>query len=660
MSIMHIEIKELIIRKHLNGMALRDIADHLKIAKNIEISKDTVNNIINEWRSGRISYHPDIVSDEEYTIDLSKYIKRNNLSSNEIGEAAIEIKQIMAMGHTREQIFFIFKALKNMTPENAKSLIDTVNRMDKNGINYTNLDAEINDLQIKEDNLEKKVNENQLTITEQQKSIQEYGKKIEDLKGNIKKEEKRLKDIKRNVYMQKKKLDLSREINSSLEKLHIDKAKLMPFLKDSCKFGYSSESFKNANEVWDSLPSNVNKPKAIIEVLDTLKIIKAIKWDFNSTMELAKLLHNISGSKDEVIKIVSDIDNELKKVKNDILQKRNINSELEKRNKQLSQQVLEIGKQVEELKKKKSDLDNVIDAKMARSSDLSIDSTKLRMEMEKMRNYVEAGKSIQYFLRYKGKYNVDSSFFTQPRNMISNEKQYKYSLQCLLDLISTEFKGEFAIVEYKSRNTMKIVDGDGYERAMVSIINGDVIDILHSETVRIQNMYGNNIGALLTDVLEGKKSVKSISHLLKKIVDSTIKNAVEKKLSEVIDSIQDNRMIPKFPVLTEVNGKLDVALVSYSAISKSVINHMDTVKGDVGNGEENVIVRMCDAVKFLALTSMDSRVDEDLRTQFRESLDKAKREHGDEIVSNRLAPIQRPVYTIKLGSRNESNAGTLV
>jgi peptidoglycan hydrolase CwlO-like protein len=657
---MHIEIKELIIRKHLNGMALRDIADHLKIAKNIEISKDTVNNIINEWRSGRISYHPDIVSDEEYTIDLSKYIKRNNLSSNEIGEAAIEIKQIMAMGHTREQIFFIFKALKNMTPENAKSLIDTVNRMDKNGINYTNLDAEINDLQIKEDNLEKKVNENQLTITEQQKSIQEYGKKIEDLKGNIKKEEKRLKDIKRNVYMQKKKLDLSREINSSLEKLHIDKAKLMPFLKDSCKFGYSSESFKNANEVWDSLPSNVNKPKAIIEVLDTLKIIKAIKWDFNSTMELAKLLHNISGSKDEVIKIVSDIDNELKKVKNDILQKRNINSELEKRNKQLSQQVLEIGKQVEELKKKKSDLDNVIDAKMARSSDLSIDSTKLRMEMEKMRNYVEAGKSIQYFLRYKGKYNVDSSFFTQPRNMISNEKQYKYSLQCLLDLISTEFKGEFAIVEYKSRNTMKIVDGDGYERAMVSIINGDVIDILHSETVRIQNMYGNNIGALLTDVLEGKKSVKSISHLLKKIVDSTIKNAVEKKLSEVIDSIQDNRMIPKFPVLTEVNGKLDVALVSYSAISKSVINHMDTVKGDVGNGEENVIVRMCDAVKFLALTSMDSRVDEDLRTQFRESLDKAKREHGDEIVSNRLAPIQRPVYTIKLGSRNESNAGTLV
>ena len=501
MSIMHIEIKEIIIRKHLNGMALRDIADHLKIAKNIEISKDTVNNIINEWRSGKINYHPDVVSDEESTIDLSKYIKRNNLSSNELGETAIQMKQIMAMGHTPEQIFFIFKALRNMTPENAQLLIDTVNRMDKNGINYTNLDAQINDLQIKEDNLEKIVNENQLTITEQQKSIQEYGKKIEGLKGNIKKEEKRLKDIKRNVYMQKKKLDLSREINSSLEKLHIDKAKLIPFLKDSCKFGYSSESFKNANEVWDSLPSNVNKPKAIIEVLDALKIINAINWDFNSAMELAKLLQNISGSKDEVIKIVSDIDNELKKVKN---------------------------------------------------------------------------------------------------------------------------------------------------------------DILHRNTVRIQNMYGNNIGALLTDVLEGKKRVKSISHVLKKIVDSTIKNAVEKKLSEVIDSLQDNRMPPKFPVLTEVNGKLDVALVSYSAISKSLINHMDTVKGDVDDGEENVIVRMCDAVKFLALHSMDSRVDEDLRTQFRESLDKAKREHDDEIVSNRPEPMSRPVYTIKLGSRNESNVSTLV
>ena len=48
MSIMNIEVKELIIRKHLNGMALRDIADHLKTAKNIEISKDTVNNIINQ------------------------------------------------------------------------------------------------------------------------------------------------------------------------------------------------------------------------------------------------------------------------------------------------------------------------------------------------------------------------------------------------------------------------------------------------------------------------------------------------------------------------------------------------------------------------------------------------------------------------------------
>ena len=657
---MHIEIKEIIIRKHLNGMALRDIADHLKIAKNIEISKDTVNNIINEWRSGKINYHPDVVSDEESTIDLSKYIKRNNLSSNELGETAIQMKQIMAMGHTPEQIFFIFKALKNMTPENTQLLIDTVNRMDKNGINYTNLDAQINDLQIKEDNLEKIVNENQLTITEQQKSIQEYGKKIEGLKGNIKKEEKRLKDIKRNVYMQKKKLDLSREINSSLEKLHIDKAKLMPFLKDSCKFGYSSESFKNANEVWDSLPSNVNKPKAIIEVLDTLKIINAINWDFNSALELAKLLHNISGSKDEVIKIVSDIDNELKKVKNDILQKRNINFELEKSNKELSQQVLEIGKQVEELKKKKSELDNVIDAKMARSSDLNIDSTKLRMEMEKMRNYVEAGKSIQYFLRYKGKYNVDLSFFTQPRNMISKESEYKYSLHCLLDLISTEFKGEFAIVEYKSRNTMKIVDGDEYERAMASILNGEVKDILHRHTVRILNMYGNNIGALLTDVLEGNKRVKSISHVLKKIVDSTIKNAVEKKLSEVIDSLQDNRMIPKFPVLTEVNGKLYVALVSYSAISKSLIKHMDTVKGDLDEGEENVIVRMCDAVKFLALHSMHSRVDEDLRTQFRESLDKAKREHDDEIVNNRPEPIPRPVYTIKLGSRNESNASTLV
>ena len=140
---MKIEIMVQIINEHLKGRTVRDIGDELGI------SKDTVNNVLKEWRNGRIAYMQNAVPDEESTVELAKFMKNHSITLAEIQEAIVHLSELHNMGYSPERILFVFKVLSNMTPDDANLLIDTVRSMKEHNVKLPELSSTVNELEAK-------------------------------------------------------------------------------------------------------------------------------------------------------------------------------------------------------------------------------------------------------------------------------------------------------------------------------------------------------------------------------------------------------------------------------------------------------------------------------------------------------------------------------
>ena len=130
-----------IITGHLNGKSLREIAAELNI------SKDAAANVIKEWKNGKINFLQNAIPEESFIIDLAKYLKKAGITFEEIPVALAQIKEWKDMAFDPEQIVSIFRAFHGIDPNDVQDIVGTVTKMKAGGINYSELDSQVTELQ---------------------------------------------------------------------------------------------------------------------------------------------------------------------------------------------------------------------------------------------------------------------------------------------------------------------------------------------------------------------------------------------------------------------------------------------------------------------------------------------------------------------------------
>ena len=112
--------------------------------------------------------------------------------------------------------------------------------------------------------------------------------------------------------------------------------------------------------------------------------------------------------------------------------------------------------------------------------------------------------------------------------------------------------------------------------------------------------------------MDGKRNLEGILSLLRKGIRDTILIFAVKVLSDFIKK-QENKKRPNyFPVLTEVDGKIVHAMVSFDSINNWLIMKLRVVEGTVNGNDKPVEIPRCLTIEFLAKKSLDSEFDHEI------------------------------------------------
>lgn len=613
----NIETTKKIISLHLKGKSLREIEAEMNV------SKDTANGIINEWRQGKTQYLQEGIPFETKMIEASRFMDKKHIDLQEALRMSNDLVILEACGVDREQIFSMLTKLKGLKPDELATFTKTAITLNQNGIKYSDLESRARELEAKNKQLEDRINLNNATLKIQEGKIQANSDKMMQQQNDMESESKKLKEIRNNRFMDGLTLAKSQMINGAMEKMNVDPKKIKNFFKEAIDFNYSAADLQDAKLVWDALPKTINRSAAVVELKHALEVIKNSGWDITSSMELARKLRNISGSKEKVLDMVTDLDLSLTNVKKEIERVKKEIEHAKEQNRELSSEILSLMLQRNELIVQKENVMQQIIINEEKNRNLIASSEEMKIELSEMEGYIKAGNAILYLFTSEKKEEIDLSLFSQAQNVIT-EDEYKKLKIYLWNLVLKQFKNELAIIEFDSRSTFRIVDGDEYERALATMTKADIINIRFAEANKIKDEYANDIRSLISDIMDGKKNIKGISTSLRKEVNNTILKSIETKLSEVINSSRYMIRSGKLPIMTEQDGKIVYPMVSLDSLASALLKHLDMVEGNLIDNKSPVKIPMCKALMFLARASLDEDFDEEKRKQFRMSLDKAE------------------------------------
>ena len=613
----NIDTTKKIISLHIKGKSLREIEAETSV------SKDTANGIITEWRQGKIQYLQEGIPLETRMIEASRFMDKNHIDLQEALSMSNDLVILEACGVDRGQIFSLLTMLKGLKPDELATFTKTAITLNQNGIKYSDLESRARELEAKNKQLEDGINLNNATLKIQEGKIQANSNKMMQQQNDMEFESKKLNEIRNNRYMDGLTLAKSQWINGAMEKMKVDPKKIKNFFKEAIDFNYSAADLQDAKLVWDALPKTINRSAAVVELKHALEVIKNSGWDITSSMELARKLHNISGSKEKVLDMVTDLDLSLTNVKKEIERVKKEIEHAKEQNRELASETLSLMLQRNELIVQKENVMQQIIINEEKNRNLIASSEEMKIELSEMEGYIKAGNAILYLFTSEKKEEIDLSLFSQAQNVIT-EDEYKKLKIYLWNLVLKQFKNELAIIEFDSRSTFRIVDGDEYERALATMTKADIINIRFAEATKIKDEYANDIRSLISDIMDGKKNIKGISTSLRKEVNNTILKSIETKLSEVINSSRYMIRSGKLPIMTEQDGKIVYPMVSLDSLASALVKHLDMVEGNLIDNKSPVKIPMCKALMFLARASLDEDFEEEKRKQFRMSLDKAE------------------------------------
>ena len=144
---MKLEGKIQIIDEYIEGKPLREIG------KDLKISKDTVNAVIRDWEDGKIDYLKHERLEKGAIIEIARFVRKENINLDELLGVIFLASEGRKLGYRGEDTLSLLETLRGTTPENAKTLIDTILSFAENGISLTRLQSEVEELQSKRQNL---------------------------------------------------------------------------------------------------------------------------------------------------------------------------------------------------------------------------------------------------------------------------------------------------------------------------------------------------------------------------------------------------------------------------------------------------------------------------------------------------------------------------
>ena len=555
-------------------------------------------------------------------IEASRFMDKNHIDLQEALRMSNDLIILEASGVDREQIFSLLTMLKGLKPDELATFTKTAITLNQNGIKYSDLESRARELEAKNKQLEDRINLNNATLKIQEGKIQANSDKMMQQQNDMESESKQLKEIRNNRFMDGLTLATSQWINGALEKIKVDPKKIENFFEEVIDFNYSAADVKDAKQVWDALPKNINRSAAVVELKNTLELIKNSGWDITSSMELARKLHNISGTKEKVLNMVTDLDISLTNVRKEIERVKKEMKETKDENTRLSQENLKLTREHEKLVEKKKDIDANIDRSINTYKDYATKSINLTLEMDKMQEVINAGKALNYILRNNSEGKVDLSFFSNQKNAISNET-FKKLRSSLLKIILTEFKEEVALVEFPSREKMKIIDGDSIEAAeeIIKLGQDAMKDIAEYNTIR--NQYATDYEGYFTDLLEGKVKISNkLLDILMRRAYSIYKKVLDRKLSEQLTTVTSNMTTTEFPMITLIQGIPREVMVPYDSLTKSFKENLKNFGMIDPNNKKMITISTCDALKYFTMELCDPEFGTEMRKRYRDSMDR--------------------------------------
>ena len=340
--------------------------------------------------------------------------------------------------------------------------------------------------------------------------------------------------------------------------------------------------------------------------------------------------------------MVTDLDLSLTNVKKEIERVKKEIKKTKDENTRLSQENLKLTREHEKLVEKKKDMDAKIERSMNTNTDYVAKSIGLKLDMDKMQEAINAGKALIYILRNKSDKKVDLTFFSNPKNAINHET-FKILRSSLLNIILIEFKGEVSLVEFSSREKMKIIDGDSIEAAEEIIKLGQeaINEIAEYNTIR--NQYETDYEGYFTDPCEGKVKIsKKLSDILRIRTDLIYKKVLNGKLSKQLTTVTHTMTTTEFPMTTLIYGIPGEVMVPYDSLTKSLKENLKNFGIIDLNNKEMITISTCDALNYFTMELCDPEFGKEMRKRYRESMDRVGRSQvplHDDQPGFKLTPI---------------------
>lgn len=628
---MKIEIMVQIINEHLKGRTVRDIGEELGI------SKDTVNNVLKEWRNGRIAHMQNAVPDEESTVELARFMKNHSITLEEIPEAIVHLSELHNMGYSPERILFVFKVLANMTPYDANLLIDTVRSMKEHNVKLPELSSTVNELEGKKvtltdqvGKLEQRKNDLDIEIKEKESKIAEQDKIVES-------KNKEIQVLEKNKYMQKDKLERSEKYWENAKKLGINSDDLEYFMEEAIDFDYNMDQLNEADYILRSLGNVKNKPEIISKIFDAVLSMDESGWDIESFIRMASGIKNIKGSKDETVKAFSNLERELSEISKGVEEKKKEKDALAGK-----VNALEAGEKI--YKKRLAEMNNEktrIEASV-KSSEEKLEKSRselkdIEVEKNKAESLIRSGYAVVNLMKEGKIDHVYLSIFAHPEELNLSDDQRKTMRDDLRKLLLQIYREDFGIIEFEDKKTMKIIDGKDYKNALETVKQAKAVEKMRKDTMDIIDRYGDDHVAFIADVLLGKPGMKGeVPGIIMKRVEQKIEENVSVQLSILIREMDTKSIIKGFPVQIQSNGRLTIALVRNEDFIMSLMNNYETVSATTVEKSYKTEIRTFLAMKFMLLGLIDPRFDSNLRAELRKISEKLSKGGEDKFI---LTPV---------------------
>jgi predicted nucleic acid-binding Zn-ribbon protein len=624
-----------IITEHLNGKSLREIANEL------DISKDAAANVIKEWKNGKINFIQNAIPEESFIIDLAKYLKKAGISFDEIPVALVQIKEWKDMAFDTEQIASIFRAFHGIDPNDVKDIVGTVTKMKAGGINYSELDSQVTELQQEREKLNMEIEEWEYKIGSLESDIKRKESTITDLDKQIESRNSNISSLKKTEDEHKDRISLSEKIWEKCEKLGINLNSLDSFMSYALNLEYKIDDVKYARSLKNYLVTNNKKEDILLKLNKKLDYIQSIGWDIESVIDVAESLRSTKRNKEEIKSDLSDMEGALKSINGQILLKQTEAKFFANQTDKQSSIIDDLTGTIRILENRKSKLEEEIKDENLILENIKEEQKAIEKRREEAEQYVLVGSAILDFIKGDDLGGILYKIFNS-KGIIKSYKNLENKLRSsFFESIIELSKGEIAIIEYTDKKTMKIIDGREYENAQEVIKKAKQVENQKEEIEKMINMYGQDHQSFIEDVFTGKAdiSLKFSAFFIKKF-EAVMNENINKTLHQILNSFSRTHFGDSLPVEIQLNGKVETGSIKYHSVIDALLNNDRSVTVEIPENSSKVEVPICRAIKFLLMDILDEEKGNETRTKLRKIYSLSKTTKAVRDVANAISSPQ--------------------